>query len=213
MTFRLIAAGLTLGLLTACNTTGVEEQPVAATEVPAAEYTAPVEGHTVSRTRGSVEDAVVVTVTEVTPETFAWRVDNSCHGRSLTDAAYFAPNLEWNDCGDGAWASGTGEITGSSGSLWPLSVGKTASWDYVHTNSRGDADRNTRRCEVEDTARVTVPAGTFDTFKVVCNDRWRTRTFYYAPEVNNVVREVHWHKRRNAVVRDQQLVKVGGTGA
>jgi hypothetical protein len=75
---------------------------------------------------------------------------------------------------------------------FPLKVGD--SWSMKFHEER-PVDRQTedvaRGCRVDAEETVTVPAGTFPTFRVVCrnerNDAWHS-TFWYAPEVRQVVR-------------------------
>lgn len=80
--------------------------------------------------------------------------------------------------------------------LWPLTEGKVAG--HTETGSwseNGESERSYRtqwRCEVEATERVSVMAGEFDTYRVVCrryhNSRLREKkTWYYAPEVEHYV--------------------------
>lgn len=97
------------------------------------------------------------------------------------------PTLEWDNCGGGSGTHTLGERTGS---LWPLELGKTASYAASGRNANGDSWSHTRRCEVADTVSLTVPAGTYDAFEVVCRDRSSTRTWYFAPDVGTYVGHV-----------------------
>lgn len=75
---------------------------------------------------------------------------------------------------------------------WPLEVGKT--WEQSYMNER-PKDRQTEQMErvtsVESEEAVTVPAGTFQTFKIVVRNK-RTGTMvyeaWYAPAVMQVVK-------------------------
>jgi hypothetical protein len=64
--------------------------------------------------------------------------------------------------------------------VWPLEVGKT--WEYAY-NWENITDRQTaelvRRCTVEAIESITVPAGTFDSFRVVCRNKGGQRQFTY----------------------------------
>ncbi|MEL6996875.1 MAG: hypothetical protein AAFP68_01325 [Pseudomonadota bacterium] len=91
------------------------------------------------------------------------------------DFTGFRPNPEWNSCGG---STGTQTSTRTSGSIFPLVVGNTETWDYSGTNSNGDAWESTRNCKVEAEVSVTVPAGTFDTYHVRCEDRWWVREWF-----------------------------------
>ncbi len=92
-----------------------------------------------------------------------------------------------------------------NGSIWPLQVGATVSYDFKGKNSNGDTWNGTRRCEVKEEARVTVPAGTYDTFYVICEDPFRSRHWYVSPELETAV--LYWdrHKRRNEIRRSELI--------
>jgi hypothetical protein len=76
---------------------------------------------------------------------------------------------------------------------WPLATGKTWEQSYRRENWR---DRQTSEvtmlCRVDSEETITVPAGTFATYKIVCRNK-RTGSLihetWYAPEVRNWVRE------------------------
>lgn len=76
---------------------------------------------------------------------------------------------------------------------FPLQAGK--SWEMKYEETR-PVDRQTediqRKCTVEAEERLTVPAGTFPTFRIVCHnarDGARIITLWYSPEVRHLVRE------------------------
>ena len=72
--------------------------------------------------------------------------------------------------------------------LFPLKVGNAAKWKVRGKSSKGNEWSTTRSCKVRGTANVTVPAGNFDTYHVVCTDDWTIRQWYFSPEVRlNVV--------------------------
>lgn len=111
------------------------------------------------------------------------------------------PRLSWRWERDeeNKTTSGGAELVSQTGSLWPLRVGNSA--DYVYrftsrnesTGVEGDPYLIRYECRVPETERVEVPKGTFDTFRVVCDEHWRqrhwqTETWHYAPELEHVVR-------------------------
>ena len=86
----------------------------------------------------------------------------------------------------------TSSLPGDIRYVWPLDVGRR--WEFAYTLSR-PKDRTTeerrRECVVEKEETLTVPAGTFQTVKVVCrNPRTGrpTHEAWYAPAVK------HWVK-------------------
>ncbi len=114
----------------------------------------------------------------VTDGTYTVEGSNGC---SYTSSAPFAPSLEWSKC---TGSTGTQEIRKTKGSAWPMQVKNKFSFTYSGRNKKGSSWRDTRRCKVKDQVRVTVPAGEFDTYKVVCVDKWNTRTWWFAPELD-----------------------------
>lgn len=54
------------------------------------------------------------------------------------------------------------------GYVYPLQVGKTWSTQHKVTLANGNVTNFTFACKVEDREQVTVPAGTFDTLRIVC---------------------------------------------
>ncbi|MEM9061025.1 MAG: hypothetical protein AAGD13_11245 [Pseudomonadota bacterium] len=96
----------------------------------------------------------------------------------------FAPTSEWKNCGG---SSGTQTSKRLGDSIFPLQVGSTESWEYSGTNSNGDSWSSTRNCEVLGTASLTVPAGTFDTYQVRCDDRWWIRDWFVRADGVTVV--------------------------
>ena len=113
-------------------------------------------------------------------------------GWSWTTTGPFPPPLAWKGPDD----EGQMTVEGEMNDLFPLEVGKsmTVSLDGRST-SYPQGWSHSRRCTVDAQESVTVPAGTFDAFKVVCiqgqrlSDPFQTRTYYYAPAVQTVVYE------------------------
>ncbi len=69
------------------------------------------------------------------------------------------------------------------GYLYPLSVGK--SWNTKHkvTMASGAVTDLTYSCKVADREKVSVPAGTFDTFKIVCDSPTTHDVSWTIPEL------------------------------
>ena len=107
----------------------------------------------------------------------------------------FSPATKFTNCRGN---TGSQTITGVEGSIWPLKIGNTQSWSLTGRNTAGNTWSTTRRCEVESAERITVPAGEFDAYKVVCKDSWRTRTWYYAPDVKSAVLFTNLHAKQNS---------------
>lgn len=87
-----------------------------------------------------------------------------CIRKKIADT--FAPPLNYKDCaGSGAYVS---KLVG--GSIFPISVGSMETWEYTIATDRGVFTSGTRACETKAMVNITVPAGTFDAFHIVCDD-------------------------------------------
>lgn len=128
---------------------------------------------------------------ERTGDTETLEASDGCRWTRL--ARTMSPSLSWQDC-DGR--SGSARVTFKGGQVYPMKVGNT--WSYTHNGDSWSTDRD---CEVEDAVRVRVDLGEYDTFKVVCIDRWNTRTMYYAPSLEKSVFSERF--RRARLERDQ----------
>ena len=124
--------------------------------------------------------------------------------RYVTNGNYVLPRLEW-------WKSrehGRHTIVNHWGELWPMQSGAHARYTVLRevTKTKSGKTRRQRRtyhCAVEGTERITVPAGTFDTFRVECLRYGHSsmklvlrRTWHYAPEIGHYVRREIENKSR-----------------
>jgi len=90
------------------------------------------------------------------------------------------------------------EIAVEQSLSWPLRVGATSSYTVETTRgNRATANHNAAehwRCAVEGRERVSVRAGTLDSYKIVCRrdgiGATQARTWYYAPAVGHYVRYI-----------------------
>ena len=144
----------------------------------------------------------IVRVVEVAKGVTTWRRDdNGCRFSRHTEG--FGPSLAWRGCG-GADGSTTVKRTGS---VFPMRIGASEMWDYRSRNVEGNEWWSMRRCDVKDYARVTVPAGSFDAYRVVCEDNWSVAEFFYAPSVRRYVRfRKTWKQPGLGANQDDQLV-------
>ena len=105
---------------------------------------------------------------------------NGCSYELVPDG--FGLFTSWNNC-----YGSTGSMAFErSGSIFPLEVGKTERIK-VRGHSKGNVFSTTMFCRVAETANVTVPAGTFDTYRVVCTDDHLRQDWYFAPELGTSV--------------------------
>ena len=104
--------------------------------------------------------------------------------KAVIDWSSYAPALAWRDCSGN---TGSRKIDGHSGSLFPLAVGNTESWRYTGRNHKGKTWSGAMTCKVAGTANVTVPAGNFDTYHVICRDGSSRQDRWFSPELGSTV--------------------------
>lgn len=108
---------------------------------------------------------------------------------------FFSPPTKFKNCRDG---TGTQTITSVEGNIWPLKIGKTQSWSLTVETTSGGTWNTSRHCEVESAERVSVPAGEFDTYKVVCNEPRGTSNWYYSPAAKSPVLFTRYRKKKKS---------------
>lgn len=114
-----------------------------------------------SGTESSVR-VVAQTATEITLQS-----EDGCIRRARRDG--FAPFIEWRGCGGNSGRQTSERV---SGGILPLTEGRTETWKFSGTNSDGDSWEGTQTCTVMGAVAATVPAGTFDTYHVRCENKW-----------------------------------------
>lgn len=192
------AGAVLLLALAACQTTQVETAPVSQTMEPM-EYRQLVEGEVFQwqQADGDIRETEVLAVSDGMA---TLRDSDGCTWTQRTGG--FPPSTEWSNCQD---SSGSHDLT-REGNIFPLTVGATETWRFTGRNNRGDTWEGERVCNVTEAVQVTVPAGTFDTYHVVCNDPWRVREWYIASETQRPVLYKRQHKQRAADRVYQELV-------
>jgi hypothetical protein len=172
-----VGAIAVLGFVAAC--TGIETGPVIENMQPASKFTHPIGTTVTIKDRG---ETVTWQKTGNTTQGSVWTASDGCQYTQTNDNV-FAPATNIDNC------SGTSvnqRITSKSGSLFPLKVGNSASWQF--TQDSGDRKSQMfQQCEVVDAVNVAVPAGEYDTFKVICQKDNSANTYYYAPAIHGVV--------------------------
>ena len=110
-------------------------------------------------------------------------------------------SVAWQNANGSRWASpfdftlATGQengVTVQQPLSWPLTVGAVSS--YAVKSGAGAADP--WQCAVEQREKISVAAGTFDTYKILCHPEGdasgagQSRAWYYAPALRHYVRYV-----------------------
>jgi hypothetical protein len=152
-------------------------------------------------------EEVTSRVVAVDGDDVIWQADN---GWTWSVKTFYWPVERWQN--DSQNAAGSQEVSGDPDALLPLTVGERAAYRYQGRSRDAQSGWSGQgRCDVEAAERVTVPAGTFDTYKVVCvqgedpSKPFRTRTWWYAPAVGYYVAMRH-QTRDGALDELEQLV-------
>lgn len=115
----------------------------------------------------------------------------------------FAPATVWSNCP----SSGKSSVKVIQDSLWPLAVGNKINYQVRGNSSLiGRAWSSKRSCEVVAAVKIDIVSGIYDTFKVICKERWGTRTWWLAPSVGTAV-AYQQKTRRNGLIR-QEMTKI-----
>jgi peptidoglycan hydrolase-like protein with peptidoglycan-binding domain len=114
---------------------------------------------------------------------------------------FLLPKSYWTDGKE----RGTAKVAGAPDAFWPRQEGAQVSFQAKMTMQHGNDPNSTSRrvdfwrCENNGSENITVEAGTFETFVLVCNrgadpgSPEVIRTWYYAPSVRHYVRFVEVH--------------------
>jgi hypothetical protein len=113
------------------------------------------------------------------------RESNGCSWTRMTGK--FAPTLEWYDCYQDR--SGAQEIINTMGNPWPLSENTEFQYEFTGKWDDGFGAKwhQTRKCKVDKQVRVNVPAGEFDTYKLICEDPSLKWTYWISPKLGHRV--------------------------
>ena len=96
----------------------------------------------------------------------------------------FAPASVWSNCP----SSGKAEVEFDGGNIWPLRIGSRFSYQMSGKSSLFSFSwSGERRCEVIYAVRIKTVSGEHDTFRLECQERWGTRSWWLSPEVGTAV--------------------------
>ncbi len=118
-------------------------------------------------------------------------------GRELVrHRSFMLPTLAWET----GKRRGAQRLLDEPGDFWPLAIGKLGTFRVERSltdKESGAAKRSYRKfdCSVETAEIVTVPAGSFDAYRISCrryntsgSRLYQTQTWHYAPSVGHYVR-------------------------
>lgn len=117
----------------------------------------------------------------------AWESSNGETQISMANPVM--PALEWNSPTRGR---GKRLITDIKGSLFPLAKGNTLTFKTtVNTDKPPYAWEFDWKCRTEGEEQTTVPAGSFDTWRIVCGRNGKDElVFFYAPTIGHYARMI-----------------------
>ena len=178
-----IAAVVVSIIVTGCQTTSVQQIAVKADLPPAQPPIYEIGKKTVWRMKDGSE--ITYETTDIEDTTITGRGSDGCIYSFRKDG--FGRATRWENC---SGSTGTHRLS-RSGNMYPLQVGNTESWKYTGKNTKGDSWSGMRECEVKGTAHVTVPAGSFDTYHVVCEEKgWKRYEWHYSPKLRRTVTSI-----------------------
>ncbi|MEZ5647792.1 MAG: hypothetical protein R3E60_02350 [Alphaproteobacteria bacterium] len=145
------------------------------------------------------DNGVAEIVVGTSGDTILWQI-----GDRLSVTAYrnfVLPRLQWETReGSGRLWSGFSTFNIVPTSLWPLVSGKRLSFTSTdvernEVTGREETYKQTWDCRVGDLEAVTVPAGTFEVYKISCSryqgNVWvQGYNWYYSPQVGHYVKRV-----------------------
>lgn len=96
----------------------------------------------------------------------------------------FAPASIWTNCP----SSGKSKVEFTGGDIWPIRDGNRFKYSIRGTSSLfGSSWGSERACEVKYSVRIKTVSGEYDTHKLVCEERWGTRSWWLAPSIGTAV--------------------------
>lgn len=162
-------------------------------------------------TRFVYADGEVRTVAAVEDGRIQWQSNSG--DRFETTSNFLIPPLSWHTQS----TSGARVVNVAPEELWPFRPGAQTEFTTTTTvrhDTRPDnltQSRETWTCRVEESARVTVRAGTFDTHKVVCDGTSdqagadSRHVWHYAPEIGHYVLYEEMDGSRRLLGRDELM--------
>jgi hypothetical protein len=186
----LMVSGCVAGVvvMTGCMNAGVKTAPVSKELVM---HSASPQALGYSRTTKSLKGKVrTAKLHSIENDLYHYKTDDGYEWTNYLNPILPSPAFSGDE-----WGTGTQEMSDVEGALFPLAVGNKMQFMVTGNSTKSSTGwKEERDCEVESQERVTTEGGEFDAFKVVCNSEWRKRTYYVAPELNDIVLHRNIHK-------------------
>lgn len=197
-TLPLFAIVIGTAMMTGCQTNGVKEMAASGPLSAISRPDRPVGFQSIGLQNGSEE--IINKLVAKTAKTESWKQSTGCSWTQPTTG--FAPSTRWRGC---SGHDGTQSVTLLKGKPFPLKIGSKWTYRIDGENVNVNMWDETRECEVEKAVRIGTRLGEFDTFKIVCDEPWSTRTWYFSPKLGRTLRYIKDHNRRG--VTDWELTK------
>lgn len=137
--------------------------------------------------------------------TATWESDRGCIA-SYRREGFFPYPINQANCGK---RNAYNNIRQSSGDIWPLKVGKAVGYLYSGGYVGGRSWEDDATCEVVGEVRVRVPAGEFDTYRIVCKATSVTSEHFISPRIGTEVMSKWTDNRGRWPARINKLVSFG----
>lgn len=187
------------GLATGMLLRHLQAQPETAPEIVAVEAAVPSDMYPAG-TRFVYSGSEIHTVTGTEGGRVRWRT--SLGDTYVTGPDFGLPEIEWRS---GTWR-GVSESTLPHETTWPPNPGleihfevTTQEWNEAQgEGAKRHVSDASWECGNEGSRRIEVPAGAFDTQKIVCErspapaGAWQTRVWYYDPSADHFVRRTDY---------------------
>ena len=111
--------------------------------------------------------------------------------------------MSW-DCGEN---KGSRTISNIQGKLWPLTVGNTMSFTE-HGKIGSRTWTSPINCNVEGTERIVTIVGEFDTYRVICKNRFFKHTYWYTQGYKFPVKYERWNYGSRNIEAYSELMQI-----
>jgi len=171
-----LGLGLALASLPGCARLGGSGGAAAPVQGPMAPVLAIGDSFTYDDTGTQVQEKV----TGFSGQRAIWQNDRGVTW--IQSADVISPPIAWS--GDPRLGQGNQQVFGEPGRLFPLALGKTVKFQVAGTAEKvPDGWQAENSCSVAGKQPVTVKAGTFETWRIVCQRGEVTETINYVPEL------------------------------
>ncbi|MEM7563127.1 MAG: hypothetical protein AAF353_08780 [Pseudomonadota bacterium] len=141
--------------------------------------------------------------TAATENTASYQRSDGCEWTRQTRG--FAPATVWSDCP----SSGQASVEFLDGQIWPLRIGNRFRYQMHGKSSMLSFKWSSKRsCEVIYAVRIKTVSGEYDTFRLECQERWGTRSWWLSPKVGTAVAYQQKTNRNDIILQEMTRIVV-----